>query len=111
MSNEENASFIIKTLYTALVASGIGIAAKKLSGKKITFITAILSLFIGVGVAFLSHDLIYYYVTEKARTIVVSLTAILGEKIANYLIFKFNVNLFLDAIQETFLNYFKNKKE
>ena len=110
MSDAENGSLIIKTIITAIMASGVGLAVKKLSGRKITLLTAVLSMFIGVSVAYVFHDLIYSNVDKDWRIVVISLLSISGEKIGNYLIFQFNVNIILDAIQETFLNFLKKKK-
>ncbi len=101
---------LIKTIVAAIIGSGIGLAVKKLSSKKVTWSTAILSFFIGIGLAYLFHSPIEQYVGETWQTAFIGALAIAGEKIGYWFVFKFNINKVLDGAADYFFNKYKNKQ-
>ena len=98
-------STIQEILFTAFLAVGVKIAIEmKRTKSKISILNIVLSMIIGVGTAYLSSDLVLKHFRNEWLAIVIAVIAILSEKIGEFLIYKFNVDIFLSAIIDVVLS-------
>ena len=92
-------------LFTAFLAVGVKIAIEmKRTKSKISILNIVLSMIIGVGTACLSSGLVLKHFSNEWLAIVIAVIAILSEKIGAFLIYKFNVDIFLSAIIDVVLS-------
>lgn len=107
--NELIATFtrLIPALVAVLLSVMMDIKTKK---KKVTILSGILSITIGVGFAFLVLGIVGDYVKSDGwERIVLCVSAILGEKVMYWVMYKFKIDIFLDGITEIGREYVKNK--
>ena len=98
-------STLQEILFTAFLAVGVKIAIEmKRTKSKISILSIVLSMIIGVGTAYLTSGLVIKYFSNEWLTIVIAVVAILSEKIGEFLIYKFNVDVFLSAIVDVVLS-------
>lgn len=102
---EEWLNFIVKVLLASLLAISIKIATQ-MKKEKVTLLSAILSIVIGVSTAALCGGLILHIFSSYWVPVVSGVVTIIGEKIANYLIYTFKV----DKLIEDLLKYLTRKK-
>ena len=90
------------------MAISIKLALETRKGKVSVF-NAITSVVIGVGCAYLSSNWVMSYFDDGKIPIVIACITIVGEKIAYWLIYKFD----FDVVGDSFINYlidkYKNK--
>lgn len=105
-------STLQELLFTAFLAVGVKIAIEmKRTKSKISVLNIVLSMIIGVGTAYLSSGLVIKYFSNEWLAIVIAVVAILSEKIGEFLIYKFNVDVFLSAIVDVILSSLTKSKE
>lgn len=93
--------FFTKMIISAIV--GVSIRLAIVSRKRPLTILQVLTSFItGVGFAYLFSDYIMSEVDQKYWSAVISLVAISGDKIGNYLIYRFNVDSILKSIADKY---------
>lgn len=114
--NSEFYAYLLKIIFPAFLAVGVKIAIEVKKNKtRVSFMNVILSMIIGVGSAHLSSDYVLTTFDQSKVSMVIAVIAITSEKIGEFLIYKFNVDAFLTAICEGFLEYivrvFSNKKD
>ena len=98
-------STLQEILFTAFLAVGVKIAIEmKRTKSKISILSIVLSMIIGVGTAYLTSGLVIKHFSNEWLTIVIAVVAILSEKIGEFLIYKFNVDVFLSAIVDVVLS-------
>ncbi len=102
---EEWINFFVKVVLASLLAISIKIAVQ-MKKEKITIISAILSVIIGVSTAALCGSLIIHVFSSYWVPVVSGVITIIGEKIANYLIYTFKVDKFMEEL----LKYLTRKK-
>lgn len=106
---EQLSIFFVKYVpFYALVAIFIKISVE-VKRKTATWAGSILSLIIGVGVGSLFNPLIRAHTSENVYPIAIGAIAILGEKIAEYLMYKFKVDLVLAVISKEIVEWIKSK--
>lgn len=98
--------FILKVLIPALVAISIKLAIQSKKAK-ISLFTAGTSVVIGIGSAYLSSDLVLANFSTQWVPIVIAVVTITGEKIGNYLLYKFNVDEFMEVFIQTLISKFR----
>lgn len=104
--NSELAQFFFKIILPAVIGVSVKLAIQmKMEKTKITAINVFLSLLIGVGSAYLVSDLIKHYFEDKEVVAVVAITAILSEKLGQFIIYKVNIDLFITALIDGFFDY------
>lgn len=110
--SNETIALIIKVLPPALIAVSVSIAFK-MKKEKITVVNAILSIIIGVGTAWIASPFILDIKSEKWHVPLIALVAISGDKIAEYFVYKLDVDVFfaavMNAAQDFIINIFKKK--
>ena len=92
----ETITYIIKVIIPALAAVCIKIAVE-MKFKRVSVLSAFLSLIIGILTAYLAGDVVLR-ATAHYSSIAIAVIAITSEKIAYWLIFKFNIDYILDAM-------------
>lgn len=98
-------STLQEILFTAFLAVGVKIAIEmKMTKSKISILNILLSMIIGVGTAYISSGLVIKYFSNEWLAIVIAVIAILSEKIGAFLIYKFNVDIFLSEIIDVVLS-------
>ena len=93
--------FLTKIIFPAFLAIGFKLAIEmKRTKAKISVVNFCLSMVIGVVGAYLSSPLITSNFSEDKVPMLIGLTAIISEKVGEFLIYQFNVELFLTAIAD-----------
>lgn len=112
--NAEIYTFLIKIGIPASIAVSISLSIKS-KKEKITMKRAILSVIVGVGCSYFLYPYIKMTNNEQWSGALVGMTAIFGEKIMEFLLFKFNIDDFLGALVEAtkdwLVNMIKGKKQ
>jgi len=112
--NNEYTQFFVKIIIPAVLGVGMKIAIEMKKDKtKISFTNIALSMFVGVAGAYICSGLIQSEFEKDKQSMVIAFVAIISDKIAEYLIYKFNIDGFLTAffngIFDMISNTFKRK--
>ena len=105
--SEELQHLILKIIVPALVAVSIKLAVESKQGK-ISIFNALSSIVIGVGCAWISSGWVTETFTDSTMPIVIGVITIAGEKIAFWLIYKFNFDIMGDAAIQVAVDAIKN---
>ena len=94
---EEVKNLFIKVLIPALIGVSIRLA---ITSKKQTMsvFNIIASVVVGCGVAWLFSGIIMDNFSEQFQPLIIALMAISGEKIATWVIYKWNVDKLIDSL-------------
>lgn len=92
-------NLVVKILIPAIVGVGINIAVTSRK-KTMSIFNIITSLIVGVSVAWLMSGVVLNNVSEVWQPPVIALLAISGEKIANWVIYKWNVDKIIESLIE-----------
>lgn len=93
----------------ALIALFIKIAVQ-VKKKQATIVGVIVSLISGLGTAYLAKGFIFeHFESEGNRTLLIALIAIMADRIAEYLLYKADVEKFMDVIGNSIVSWVKNK--
>jgi hypothetical protein len=94
-------NLLIKVLIPALVAVSIKIAIDS-RNKTVSVFNIIASIVTGVGMAYLFSGLILSNFSNEWIPLMIALVAISGEKLGNWVIYKFNVDTFIETLIEKY---------
>lgn len=94
-------NLFVKILIPALVAVSIKIAITSRKSRMSVF-AIISSIVVGVGSAYLFSGLVQSTFSEEVQPLVTALIAISGDKIAGWLIYRFNVDSFIQTLVEKY---------
>lgn len=109
LSENESLQFFVKFIIPAILAVGIkAVVEMKKDKTKISFLNICMSLFTGVGGAYIFSDVVKENFGEQWQSVVIALIAITTDKIFEYVIFKWNIDILLTAIFEGFVDLIKN---
>lgn len=103
---EQATAFFFKILLPPLVGISIKVAIK-MEREKMTTFRIILAYIIGVGCAWLASPVIVEVATPTYAPMILATVAITGDKIAEYLIYKLNIDGFMAAFVDFLLSRFK----
>lgn len=88
----------LKLLFPAIIGVGIKLAIEMKKDKtKVSLVNVCLSLFTGVGTTYLLSDLIKSEIPGNYQPIAIAFIAIISDKIAEFVIYKLNIDTFLTA--------------
>lgn len=104
---QEAKELLLKIIIPAIVALSVKLAIES-KRKKITVLSAFVSFVIAIGMAYLCSG----WVLSNFEDTVIPIAAItlLGEKIAMYIMYKFNIDIFLDSLIGHWIDRYKDKK-
>lgn len=89
-------AFFIKIIVPAIVGISIKLAVQ-VKKEKMTFLRVVLSFITGIGCAYF----VYPFVEENKYTpLIIGVVSISGEKIMEFLIYKWNIDYFLTSLFE-----------
>lgn len=101
--------FFVKILIPALFGVGIKIAIEmKKDRSKISFFNVCASMFLGVAGAVISSSLVQRNFEADYIPVVIAFIAIITDKIAEYVIYKLNVDIFLSALFDGLFDFISN---
>lgn len=100
-------TWAIKILIPSLVAISIKLAIQS-KRKSLSLFNVVTSMIIGIGSAYLSSDAIIATVSFHYVPIAIAMVTISGEKIGLYLIYKINVESFIEMVLERMKKKTKN---
>ena len=107
---EQVLNFFFKIFIPSFVAISIKIATQ-VKKEKITFMRVIMSFIIGIGCAYFVFPFADNTVKNEYVPLLVGMVSISGEKISEYVIYKWNIDFFLtsiiDAIREAIVKVIK----
>ncbi|AGO47397.1 hypothetical protein Phi19:1_gp107 [Cellulophaga phage phi19:1] len=98
--------FIIKTILPSLAGVCIGVAVK-VKKSKVTILSAIMSLVIGVLTACVCSDLVHESFSKKTASLIIAIIAIISEKVFHWLIFDFDFTPIGNIIVERIKKFFR----
>lgn len=104
----EMLTFFTKVIVPSFLAISLTIAVK-LKRESLTWLDAFLSYVIGISLAILSHHVIYEFLDGVWHTITIGTISMLGEKIGNYIVFRFNFNKIGDALGDFIVRWIGKK--
>lgn len=94
-------AFFIKIVVPAVVGISIKLATQ-IKREEITFIRVVLSFITGIGCAYF----IYPFLDEsKYMPLIIGVVSISGEKIMEFLIYKWNIDFFLTSLMNAFKEF------
>jgi hypothetical protein len=97
--NTDLYQFITKVLIPAFVGISLKLAIQ-MKRTKLSLLNVCLSFVTGISAAWMFNNPIKLYVPEDYQSICIAIIAISGEKIGEFLVYKFRVDDFLGAIVE-----------
>lgn len=101
--------FFLKILFPAFIGVGIKIAIEmKKDRTKVSFFNVCLSMFVGVGGAYLASGLIGKEIPLQYQSIAIAFIAIISDKIAEFVIYKLNIDTFLTAFFNGLFDWISN---
>lgn len=101
--------FCVKFIIPAVFGIGIRVAIEMKKDKsKISFFNVCLSMFIGVAGAVISSGLVQRNFIDDYIPVVIAFIAIITDKIAEYVIYKLNVDIFLSALFDGLFDMISN---
>ena len=100
INREQLISLFIKIGIPALIGISIKLAIES-KNKKMTFFRVLLSFITGIGCAYLLYPLIEKNTDSEFIPLIIAIASISGEKIAEFVINKWNIDYFLGSIFET----------
>lgn len=107
--NNEYTQFFVKIIIPAVLGVGMKIAIEMKKDKsKISFTNIALSMFVGVAGAYISSGLIESEFGAKYQSIAIAFIAIISDKIAEYVIYKLNIDSFLTAFFNNCFDFVSN---
>lgn len=99
-------NFIIKTLPFSLAALAISISVQ-IKNRTANIINTVLSIIIGVSCAYITGTFINSHFSSSTAPIIIGVVTIAGEKVAYWLIYKFNFDLIGEAAIKSIIKRFK----
>lgn len=106
---DEAYEFLFKILIPAFVAVSIKVAIQ-IKNEGVNYTRIIISFIAGIGCAYFSFPLIETYTSKEYLSIMIGIVAISGEKITEWFVYKFKVDVFLGALADFLLDKIRSKK-
>ena len=100
---DEMYNFFLKIFIPAFIALSIKIATQ-VKREKMTFTRVVMSFVVGIGCAYFVYPFVDSNLSSEYVPLLVGVVSISGEKIAEYLIYKWDVDIFLGALIDTIID-------
>lgn len=109
---QEWINFLIKVGIPATIGISIKLAVQS-KRERMTLFRIVLSFVTGVGCAYLAYPMLLHNASENYLPMLIAVVSISGEKISEYVIYKWNLDYFLtsiiDAIRQMIIKIISNK--
>lgn len=106
---QEFSELVTKILFPAFLTVAISVAVEMKNDKnKVSILSVATSLVIGIGVAYLFSGLILENCEGGNIILCAGLITSVSEKIVKFIMYKFNIDIFLTALVEYAYQKFKN---
>ena len=106
---EELTTFFFKIFIPAFIAISIK-TATQIKREEMNFTRVIISFVVGIGCAYFVYPFVEGKIENNYIPLLVGVVAMSGEKIAEYIIYKWDVDKFLGALIDFLLERLKSKK-
>jgi len=101
--------FILKIMFPAFIGVGMKIAIEMKKDKtKVSIFNVCLSMFVGVGGAYLSSGIVQSEIPLQYQSVAIAFVAIISDKIAEFVIYKLNIDTFLTALFNGLFDWISN---
>jgi len=100
-------NFLIKAFVPASIAVSIGLAIKSKT-QKLTVKRVFISYITGVGMAWFIYPFIDSHSFGNYTGAIIGISAITAEKIMEFILYRFDVDIFLGALADSFKNFLVN---
>lgn len=100
INKDELLAFFVKLIFPAFVGVSIRLGILKKNKHKLTFFKVILSYIVGIGSVYIAYPIMLEYVKEEFIPFVIATTSMSSEKIAEYIIIRWNVDAFIASVIE-----------
>lgn len=108
--SDETLALLLKVIPISLASVFLSIGFK-MKKEKITIFNGLLSIFAGIFFSYLAAPFVLEIENEKYHIVLISLVAISGDKIAEYIIYKLKIELILMALFDLIYERIKGKKQ
>lgn len=109
---EEVYKFIVKALIPAIVAISMKLAVQ-IKREKVSGLRVFLSYLVGVSSSYFSYNFCKHNIHEDFVPAIIGVIAISSEKITEFIVYKWNIDLFLtsliDALKDLVINLVTKK--
>lgn len=92
-------AFLIKIAIPSIIGISIKIATQ-LKTETVTFTRVIISYVVGIGCAYFAFPFINTIEDKRMMSTIIGVVAISGEKIMEFLIYRWNIDYFLSSLME-----------
>ena len=106
---DEAYEFFVKILIPSILAISVKVAVQ-IKNEGLNYTRAFISFIAGIGCAYFFYPIIEESANKTYIPLLVGITAISGEKIAEWLVYKFKVDIFLGALADFVVDRFRSKK-
>ena len=104
---------VYQFMFKIMIPAVVGIAAKvaiQMKNEKISIGRVIISFIAGIACAYFSYPLIEHYTSTRYLPALVGLSAISGEKITEYAVYKFRIDIFIGVLIDAILEKLRGNK-
>lgn len=105
---DELYKFFVKILAPAVIAISIKIATQ-IKNEKMTFSRIVISFVVGIGCAYFIFPFVENNIENKYIPLLVGVVAMSGEKISEYIIYKWDVDILITSFLDILITSFKKK--
>lgn len=106
---QELTTFFFKIFIPAFIAISIKIATQ-IKKEKMNLTRVIISFVVGIGCAYFVYPFVQDKIDENFIPLLVGVVAMSGEKISEYIIYKWDIDKLLGAFIDLAYNFLKPKK-
>jgi hypothetical protein len=107
---EQILNFFFKIFIPSFVAISIKIATQ-VKREKLTFLRVVMSFIIGVGCAYFIYPFAENSLSEEYLPLIVGVVSISGEKISEFIIYKWKIDDFLTSLLDLTIQYLTKIKK
>jgi len=100
-------------LFKIMIPAVVGIAAKvaiQMKNEKLSIGRVIISFIAGIACAYFTFPFIDHFSNKEYLPALVGLSAISGEKITEWVVYKFKIDVFLGVVLDSVIEKLKNRK-
>lgn len=106
---QEFSELVTKILFPAFIIGSVSVMVEIKNNKnRVSWLNAFLSVFIGIGGAYVCSGVIFEYFQGGSVMLVGGAVTLLTEKTVKFIMYKFNIDTFLTALLNSFFDFILN---